>query len=342
MSTSAPDAAEEPAAPTIDRLDRQLLHALQLDGRAPFRRLAQVLGVSEQTVARRYRRLRDAGVVRVLALPDPLRSGQNWLLRVGVEPPAARPLAAALAALPDVAWIGLMAGGAEIGCGVRARDAQQRDSLLLRRLPRTARVTSVTACAVLHRFSAHGRAPWDGFDDPLDRAQRDALVSARRSLSGGEASLTPEDEPLLACLAQDGRMSYAELAARTGMPESQVARRVDALLGSGSIYLDVDLATRLLGFEISSMIYATVTPSQLHAVGKQLAAHSQTAFVAAVTGPTNLIASVATRDFGELYEYLTSTIGAIPAIEAVETVPVLERVKQAGTVMRGALLAMPE
>ena len=46
---------------TLDRLDRQLLHALQFDGRVSFRLLAEVLGSSEQTVARRYRRLRDAG-----------------------------------------------------------------------------------------------------------------------------------------------------------------------------------------------------------------------------------------------------------------------------------------
>jgi DNA-binding Lrp family transcriptional regulator len=38
---------------TLDRLDRQLLHALQFDGRVSFRLLADVLGSSEQTVARR-------------------------------------------------------------------------------------------------------------------------------------------------------------------------------------------------------------------------------------------------------------------------------------------------
>jgi len=37
----------------MDRLDRQILQALQLEGRAPFSRLAAVLGVSEQTIARR-------------------------------------------------------------------------------------------------------------------------------------------------------------------------------------------------------------------------------------------------------------------------------------------------
>ena len=48
----------------IDDLDGQLLHCLAVDGRASFSEIAAVLGVSDQTVARRYRRLRGAGVIR--------------------------------------------------------------------------------------------------------------------------------------------------------------------------------------------------------------------------------------------------------------------------------------
>ncbi|MGO4752694.1 Lrp/AsnC family transcriptional regulator, partial [Streptomyces sp. 2MCAF27] len=49
---------------TLDDIDRGLVHALQIDGRAPLRTLGEALGVSENTVARRYRRLRSAGVLR--------------------------------------------------------------------------------------------------------------------------------------------------------------------------------------------------------------------------------------------------------------------------------------
>ena len=43
---------------SLDDLDRRLLHALHLDGRVSFRTLAAVLGVSDQTVSRRYSALR--------------------------------------------------------------------------------------------------------------------------------------------------------------------------------------------------------------------------------------------------------------------------------------------
>lgn len=43
---------------TLDPVDLRLLHALQIDGRAAFSRIADVLGVSDRTVARRFGRLR--------------------------------------------------------------------------------------------------------------------------------------------------------------------------------------------------------------------------------------------------------------------------------------------
>jgi len=39
---------------TLDDVDRGLVHALQIDGRAPLRAIATVIGVSENTIARRY------------------------------------------------------------------------------------------------------------------------------------------------------------------------------------------------------------------------------------------------------------------------------------------------
>ena len=327
---------------TVDRVDRQLLHALQIDGRASFRRLAGVLGVSEQTAARRYRRLLEAGVMRVLALPNPQLGGQNWLLRIQVQPAAARRIAAVLAQRADVSWIGLMAGGAEIACSARVRNRDQRDMLLLQQLPDTRHVLSVTAYAVLHQFEARTHSDWDGFEDPLSDDQRARLAGPRTGQGQpADAALTEDDEPLLTLLAQDGRISYTELAAQTARPEAQVARRVDALLRSGAIYLDMDIAADLLGFTTSAMLYLQVDSPALSAVGEELANQPETAFVAAVTGPVNVAACVFCTSLGHLYEYLTTRIAVAPEVRAVETSPIIYRVKQAGNMMRGPPLAPP-
>ena len=103
------------------------------------------------------------------------------------------------------------------------------------------------------------------------------------------------------CLGEDGRATYAQLSAATGIPASRVARRVEALLASGAAELDVELAAPLLGFSATAVLWLTVPPSALDSVGRQVAALPSTAFAAAVSGPANLIASVACRDTAELY-----------------------------------------
>ncbi|MFE3687146.1 Lrp/AsnC family transcriptional regulator [Streptomyces sp. NPDC059095] len=95
---------------TLSRADRELseedltlAHALQINGRASFREIADALGVSDQTAARRWSRLQSAGKLRVLGLTDPQRVGDSpWIVPVrctpgpppshgGVRPPPAGP-----------------------------------------------------------------------------------------------------------------------------------------------------------------------------------------------------------------------------------------------------------
>ena len=324
---------------TIDRLDRQLIHALLIDGRASFRRLANVLGASEQTIARRYRRLREAGAIRVVVLPDPRRFEHYWTTRVRVRPSAAVAFAEAIARRDDVAWVGLTAGG-EVTFIARARTDAERDALLLERLPRSRQVLDVSAAAVLHRFTGGPDSEWHALEDTLDGAQAAALTQPPGEPRAG-ADPVPQDAPLLAALARDGRAGYAALAVEVGDSEARVARRVDALLAGGALIVDLEVATALLGFPLAAWLWLTVPPAELDGVGRAIIGHPEVPFAAAISGPANLAAWVVARDTADLYRYLTGRIGAIAAIRAVEVAPVLRRFKQAGTLMDGLRLPEP-
>lgn len=52
----------------LSDLDRQIVGALMTTPRAPWSRIAQVLGVPERTVARRGAELLDSGVVAVVGI----------------------------------------------------------------------------------------------------------------------------------------------------------------------------------------------------------------------------------------------------------------------------------
>ena len=138
---------------TIDDLDRQLAQCLGVDGRASFSQLAEVLGVSDQTVARRYRRLRSAGMLRVVGLKARKQLGSlGWFLRIRCVPGAGPAIAAALARRADTAWIQLLSGNTEVLCTLRG-DAREDREALLAKLPRGERIVDVTAHSLLHMFT---------------------------------------------------------------------------------------------------------------------------------------------------------------------------------------------
>ncbi|QKW25928.1 Lrp/AsnC family transcriptional regulator [Streptomyces seoulensis] len=312
-----------------DELDRRLVHALQIDGRAPFSAIAGVLGVSDRTVARRYARLRSAGAVRVLGGVDPTALGATlWFLRVRCAPAASLPVAEALAGRPDTSWVNLSSGGTEITCVVRTESDADSETLLLAKLPRTPRVEGVTAHSVLHTFYG-GPDNLVGKLGSLDAEAVERLRPPPMPYRPGPVRLDDGDRRLLAVLATDGRAGFEELAVATGWSPTTVRRRMTELREQGLLYLDIDVDWRMFGVNTRTLLWLSVAPAHLAEAGQALAGHPEIAFAAATTGPTNLCASVVCADQRELYRYLTTRVAALPAVTHVETAPVIRTVKKA-------------
>ncbi|YCK38374.1 Lrp/AsnC family transcriptional regulator [Actinomadura sp. ATCC 39365] len=323
-------------APVLDKLDRAIVHALHVDGRAPFSRIASVLKVSDQTVARRYHRLRSAGLLKVIGQVQARRLGwAEWFVRIQVVPDAAVPIAEALARRTDTSWVSLTSGGTQIVCVVRARSFRERDALLLGQLPRTPRVVGVTAHCLLRVF-AGGPTGWHGRADSLTCEQIATLAPQHAPGAQQERVVLDEgDEHLLGVLARDGRAGYPELARATGWSPATAQRRLGHLRDCSVLFFDVDIDPLLLGFEMVAILWLTVEPSALRRTAQAVATHPEVAFAAATTGPTNLLMFVACRDADALYGYLEGGIGSLPGVRHIESAPVIRDSKRAGTARAG-------
>jgi DNA-binding Lrp family transcriptional regulator len=319
----------------LDELDRQIVHALQVDGRVAFSRVAEVLDVSDQTIARRYRRLRNDEAVRVIGLIDTWRLGStNWYLRIQCVPDAALTIADALARRPDTAWVRLGSGGTEISCATRPRTKAETDALLLHKLHRTPRIVGISAHCLIHMY--HGGAQsLLAKSGVLRPDQVEALTPRWRNDRTDEAlpAIDAGDRAMLTVLARDGRAGYPELAGATGWSETTVRRRLTELRRSGVVFFDVDVPAPALGMEIEAMMWLSVAPHGMVGAAETLAGHPEVPFVAATTGPNNIVASVVCKDVGALYEYLTTRVAAIPAIQHVETNPIVRTIKREGALL---------
>ncbi|WP_405803034.1 Lrp/AsnC family transcriptional regulator [Streptomyces sp. NBC_01187] len=315
----------------LDALDQDLLEALQFDGRAPFSHLARRLGVSERTVARRYQRLRGLGL-RIVGRPNPTRLGLvRWLLRLRCTPDAAGTIADALARRPDTSWVTLASGGTELYCAVNTRTSDERNALLLHKLPRTPHVLSVSAHCMMRTFVG-ATSTWHATRfRPATPAVDSAVTPADAVDSGtrvGPLSLDATDRTLFAELARDGRATLPELSKATGRSPSSVQRHLERLRGEDALDLSVDFDPQLLGYHMSTQIWLNVAPAHLRTVGETLAGHPAIAFAAAITGTSNLVASGVFRTPADLYDYIDRRIGPLPGIQNLETTPTLREVKR--------------
>jgi DNA-binding Lrp family transcriptional regulator len=328
---------------TLDALDRRILHTLQIAPRAPFARIATVLEVSEQTVARRFQRMRTARYVRIIARPEAThRSGSSyWTLRIGCRPGTATTLANALAQRGDTSWVSIGAGGAEVTCQAEVGDPQ---SGLLHHLPRASSVLAFSAHQMLHRFAGRGEADWVAPDHDLTPAQRAFLLEGAPEQAPnptGATNLEAADRPLLDALSRDGRSSWAAVATATGWSQRQAAHRVNELTSAGAIYFHVDVATVAVGMHAVANLWFTVAPAHLASTGARLADHPQLAFVGAVTGSANLMASALATDAESLYQYITTKVAEIDSIQRVEIVPQMVRLKHSHSLVENGLIREP-
>lgn len=125
-STRPPTGAIPPRADRAGLLDdanRAIIEALQRDGRLAYGAIAGAVGLSEAAVRRRVQRLRETGVMQIVAVTDPreLGFGRQAMIGVRVEGDV-RQVADRLAALDDVDSVVLCAGSFDVLVGVVCQD----------------------------------------------------------------------------------------------------------------------------------------------------------------------------------------------------------------------------
>lgn len=99
----------------LDGPNRAIVEALQRDGRQPYGAIADEVGLSEAAVRRRVQRLRESGIMQIVAVTDPLQLGFTRQAMIGISVEGdVRRVAEELTALPEVDYVVICAGSFDI------------------------------------------------------------------------------------------------------------------------------------------------------------------------------------------------------------------------------------
>jgi DNA-binding Lrp family transcriptional regulator len=305
---------------SLTELDRRLVAALQLNGRASWTQVARALGAPESTVARRGQQLIDSGLVGVTGVLDHLRCGLgiSLMVRMRCRPGTANGVAAALAELPEARFVTVVTGSADVAAEVVVRDHPDVTRVLVDDLPRAGDITETESMMVVRKFSAV-----EEWDTGLLTPEAVALLRPEPARTGHREwsepeRLTEQEFAVARLLAADGRAGYAQLAAACGVSESTAARRVESLVRRGCLRFRTLFETRLIGLGVEFMQWLAVEPGELENVGAQLAKHPSTQYVSATTGRFNLCLHGVLPGYGDLYQYLTDVVGALPGVRTAD------------------------
>lgn len=100
----------------MDNLDLKIISLLQEDGTATNAGIARKVGVSEETVRRRLKRLIQEEYIKVVALPDPAKLGYESEVLIGIQVAAAKvdEVADALAEMDEINWVTITTGSFDV------------------------------------------------------------------------------------------------------------------------------------------------------------------------------------------------------------------------------------
>jgi len=163
------------------------------------------------------------------------------------------------------------------------------------------------------------------------------------SKSGPPATIKLDDldKQIIEHLRLDVRQPYARMARALGVSLATVRNRIDRMIESQAIYLDVRVNPPAIGFPIDAIVGLQVEKHHLLEVGDWLADREYVAYVAYLTGLYDIMIEVHVRDTEDLFRFLTQDLMSVEGVRQTEIWTVL-RTGKANVSWRGETIGEPE
>lgn len=312
----------------FDALERQIVAALQLDPRCPWRKVAAVLGEAERTVARRGSQLLESGAVAVVGVrPRPAAV----LVEMRCTPGTVRAATHALARRADTTFVYTTTGTGDCLAEILTEPTRMGE-VLSEELPSTIGLRDSTSYPVLRYFRTIGGWRPEVLSPDRLEALRSGLPVDRGALQARQ-ELSRQDNELVEALCTDGRMSFEALGRRTGVSEATARRRSEWLLANNQIQLRAVVEPAAFGLAVEAILWIRASPQHVDQLGKGLAELPMVRYAAAIAGDYQIIADVTMGDMSALYHFITGSEWTRYAT-AVDVSVLLDAPKRGGRFMR--------
>lgn len=277
--------------PSVDETDLSLIHALQINPRVTWSRLARAIDVDASTLSRRWSRLTDEGLAWLSCYPmsSEGRAGRGWAgayVEVECLPGSRQPVMDELSR-HNVVWnIDATSGRRDllltmISSSIVAID-EAVDSAI-------ATVPGVRATKT-HFFRKIIREGSAWRLDALSPSQQRALLPAPSRSQG--ALPGPQDLELLKLLGPDARIPASTVAAHLGCSAGTAGRMIERMLASGYVATRCDVAHFVAGWQVAATLWLDIPQHELTTVAAAIARMPEIRLCATIGSEANLVAQI--------------------------------------------------
>lgn len=128
------------------------------------------------------------------------------------------------------------------------------------------------------------------------------------------------DKKISDLLILDGRMSCPEISRRIGnISERSVRYRIERLIRSGVISVHGSVNPAAVGFPVIGDVFLEVEPGKVQEITDKLAGYESISYIACSTGDKDISLQIFTRDYTELYSFVTNEISKIAGVRRTHT-----------------------
>lgn len=315
--------------------DLALVEALQVSPRAPWSAVSLATGMSPVTLARRWRRLTEAGAAWVAGAPSMSVWNAQCVAYVDISCASGQSLAVAdvLAQDRHALSVELTAGNADIFLTVAAADLKALSRYLLERVDVIPGITGIRSRILTHLYR-------DGSGWRLGALSRDATAGLPVAASteeparaGAHLPLETDDRQILVQLGLDGRSSYAALAVAAGVSEATARRRTARLLGTGAVLLRAEVSALLAGWTVPVILSIDAPTHRLPDTARAIARLRQVRLCATLAGTPPLVVTAWLHDVEEIHALETTLATTLPDLTVVDRLISLRTVKRMGRLL---------
>ncbi|MFJ4210126.1 Lrp/AsnC family transcriptional regulator [Paenarthrobacter sp. NPDC089675] len=317
----------------IAEADLEIVNALQINPRAEWSRIAEALGLSAPTAARRWNALAEQGQAWITPAPGHryLSAGWSAFIHISSTPSDSQALIERVCAEPAFGTVSLVTGSHDLFVDCFASSHEELMDIVTGSFPELPGVThrEVVFVTKLYRQASDWRS---GTLEPA----RARLVSAQPLAEQPGYAPDRLDAELLVELAKDGRASWAELGSACGVSPQTARRRVERFLATGYITLRCDASTAAQQGLREVTLVLNVPAQYVDDVGRYFAGLGNCRLSAQVLGAQNLLVTLWVRDYLEVQAYERELAERAPGSSVISRQAVVRTFKRLGHVLDAA------